>query len=88
MYANNSVTLLFYSSLKIVDDDIDWKQMVKEEVEDEEDEEEAPVVRTKLTVPNYCWSTWGHSRFLWHYFVISYDGLQWKHNPLTFLVWK
>lgn len=54
MYANNSVTMLFYSSLKIVDDDIDWKQMVKEEVEDEEDEEEAPVVRTKLTVPNYC----------------------------------
>lgn len=51
MYANDSV---FCSSLKIVDDDIDWKQMVKEEVEVEEDEEEAPVVRTKLTVPNYC----------------------------------
>ncbi|KAF7665261.1 hypothetical protein LDENG_00141910 [Lucifuga dentata] len=30
--------------LKIVDDDINWKQMVKEEVEDEEDEEEAPVI--------------------------------------------
>ncbi|XP_053296994.1 BUD13 homolog isoform X1 [Pleuronectes platessa] len=30
--------------LKIVDDDIDWKQMVAEEQEDEEDEEEAPVV--------------------------------------------
>lgn len=34
------------SRLKIVDDDIDWKQMVKEEEEIEEDEEEAPVVRT------------------------------------------
>lgn len=41
---------LFYSSLKIVDDDIDWKQMVKEEEEVEDDEEEAPVVRTKLTI--------------------------------------
>lgn len=41
--------LLFYSSLKIVDDDVDWKQMVKEEEEVEEDEEEAPVVRSKLT---------------------------------------
>ncbi|XP_040005631.1 BUD13 homolog isoform X3 [Xiphias gladius] len=30
--------------LKIVDDDIDWKQMVKEETEIEEDEEEAPVI--------------------------------------------
>ncbi|XP_051256632.1 BUD13 homolog isoform X2 [Dicentrarchus labrax] len=30
--------------LKIVDDDIDWKQMVKEEEEIEEDEEEAPVI--------------------------------------------
>ncbi|XP_019941671.2 BUD13 homolog [Paralichthys olivaceus] len=30
--------------LKIVDDDIDWKQMVTEEQEDEEDEEEAPVI--------------------------------------------
>ncbi|KAG8008600.1 BUD13-like protein [Nibea albiflora] len=30
--------------LKIVDDDIDWKQMVKEEAEVEEDEEEAPVI--------------------------------------------
>ncbi|TKS82989.1 BUD13 -like protein [Collichthys lucidus] len=30
--------------LKIVDDDIDWKQMVKEEEEVEEDEEEAPVI--------------------------------------------
>ncbi|XP_059207711.1 BUD13 homolog [Centropristis striata] len=30
--------------LKIVDDDIDWKQMVQEEKEIEEDEEEAPVV--------------------------------------------
>ncbi|XP_040906753.1 BUD13 homolog isoform X2 [Toxotes jaculatrix] len=30
--------------LKIVDDDIDWKQMVKEEKEIEEDEEEAPVI--------------------------------------------
>lgn len=38
-----------YSRLKIVDDDIDWKQMVKEEEEIEEDEEEAPVVRTQLT---------------------------------------
>lgn len=34
------------SRLKIVDDDIDWRQMVKEEEESEEDEEEAPVVRT------------------------------------------
>lgn len=33
------------SRLKIVDDDIDWKQTVKEEVEVEEDEEDAPVVR-------------------------------------------
>lgn len=38
--------VLFYSRLKIVDDDIDWKQLVKEEQEVEEDEEEAPVVRT------------------------------------------
>ncbi|KAL7389310.1 hypothetical protein ABVT39_001584 [Epinephelus coioides] len=30
--------------LKIVDDDIDWKQMVQEEKEIEEDEEEAPVI--------------------------------------------
>ncbi|XP_073335447.1 BUD13 homolog [Pagrus major] len=30
--------------LKIVDDDIDWKQMVIEEEENEEDEEEAPVI--------------------------------------------
>ncbi|KAG7217271.1 hypothetical protein INR49_027815 [Caranx melampygus] len=30
--------------LKIVDDDIDWKQMVQEEQEVEEDEEEAPVI--------------------------------------------
>ncbi|KAK2828632.1 hypothetical protein Q5P01_019666 [Channa striata] len=30
--------------LKIVDDDIDWKQMVREEQEVEEDEEEAPVI--------------------------------------------
>ncbi|KAM4726174.1 BUD13 homolog [Anableps anableps] len=30
--------------LKIVDDDIDWRQMVKEQTEVEEDEEEAPVV--------------------------------------------
>uniref|UniRef100_UPI0037E972F1 BUD13 homolog n=1 Tax=Semicossyphus pulcher TaxID=241346 RepID=UPI0037E972F1 len=30
--------------LKIVDDDIDWKQMVKQEEEVEEDEEEAPVI--------------------------------------------
>ncbi|TNM84875.1 hypothetical protein fugu_009053 [Takifugu bimaculatus] len=30
--------------LKIVDDDVDWKQMVKEEEEVEEDEEEAPVI--------------------------------------------
>lgn len=30
--------------LKIVDDDIDWKQMVKVEEEIEEDEEEAPVI--------------------------------------------
>ncbi|XP_042355173.1 BUD13 homolog isoform X2 [Plectropomus leopardus] len=30
--------------LKIVDDDIDWKQMVVEEKENEEDEEEAPVI--------------------------------------------
>lgn len=44
---------LFYSSLKIVDDDIDWKQMVKEEEEVEDDEEEAPVVGTKLTTPSY-----------------------------------
>lgn len=44
---------LFYSSLKIVDDDIDWKQMVKEEEEVEDDEEEAPVVRTKLTILSY-----------------------------------
>lgn len=35
-----------------MDDDIDWRQMVKEEPEVEEDEEEAPVVRTKLTVPS------------------------------------
>lgn len=43
------LTQLFYLSLKIVDDDIDWKQMVKEEEAVEDDEEEAPVVRTKLT---------------------------------------
>ncbi|XP_008276986.1 BUD13 homolog [Stegastes partitus] len=30
--------------LKIVDDDIDWRQMVTEQVEVEEDEEEAPVI--------------------------------------------
>ncbi|XP_060910852.1 BUD13 homolog [Labrus mixtus] len=30
--------------LKIVDDDIDWKQLVKQEEEVEEDEEEAPVI--------------------------------------------
>lgn len=32
--------------LKIVDDDVDWQQMVKEEeaVEEEEEEDEAPVV--------------------------------------------
>ncbi|XP_047234798.1 BUD13 homolog isoform X2 [Girardinichthys multiradiatus] len=30
--------------LKIVDDDIDWRQMVKEQTEVEEDEEEAPVI--------------------------------------------
>ncbi|XP_070773618.1 BUD13 homolog [Enoplosus armatus] len=30
--------------LKIVDDDIDWRQVVKEEEEIEEDEEEAPVI--------------------------------------------
>ncbi len=35
----------FYLRLKIVDDDIDWKQTVKEEEEIIEDEEEAPVVR-------------------------------------------
>lgn len=33
------------SRLKIVDDDIDWTQTVKEEKEVEEDEEDAPVVR-------------------------------------------
>lgn len=42
----NSPLLLSRSRLKIVDDDIDWKQMVREEEEIEEDEEEAPVVRT------------------------------------------
>ncbi|XP_034034291.1 BUD13 homolog [Thalassophryne amazonica] len=30
--------------LKIVDDDVDWKQMVKQEKEIEEDEDEAPVI--------------------------------------------
>ncbi|XP_047463839.1 BUD13 homolog [Mugil cephalus] len=30
--------------LKIVDDDIDWKQMINEQTEIEEDEEEAPVI--------------------------------------------
>ncbi|KAK5608723.1 hypothetical protein CRENBAI_021300 [Crenichthys baileyi] len=30
--------------LKIVDDDIDWRQMVKEQMEVDEDEEEAPVI--------------------------------------------
>ena len=38
----------FYSlffRLKIVDDDIDWKLMVKEEKEIEEEEDEEPVVR-------------------------------------------
>lgn len=30
-----------------MDDDIDWKQMVQEEQEIEEDEEEAPVVRSE-----------------------------------------
>lgn len=34
----------FGSRLKIVDDDIDWKQMVTQQTEIEEDEEEAPVV--------------------------------------------
>lgn len=48
-FIHHILTQLFYSSLKIVDDDIDWKQMVKEEEEVEDDEEEAPVVRTKLT---------------------------------------
>lgn len=33
------------SRLKIVDDDIDWTQTVKEEKEVEDDEEDAPVVR-------------------------------------------
>lgn len=44
---NLSLSLVYVSCprLKIVDDDIDWKQMVKEEEEIEEDEEEAPVVR-------------------------------------------
>lgn len=36
-----------------MDDDIDWKQMVKEEEEVEDDDEEAPVVRTKLTIISY-----------------------------------
>lgn len=36
-----------------MDDDIDWKQMVKEEEKVEDDEEEAPVVRTKLAVLSY-----------------------------------
>lgn len=39
----------FISSLKIVDDDIDWRQMVKEAEAAEEEEEEAPVVRSRLT---------------------------------------
>lgn len=52
-FIQHILTQLFYSSLKIVDDDIDWKQMVKEEEEVEDDEEEAPVVRTKLTLLNY-----------------------------------
>ena len=34
-----------------MDDDIDWKQMVDKAAEDtEEDEEEAPVVRTLLAI--------------------------------------
>ena len=40
----------FNPRLKIVDDDIDWKQMVREEKEVEEEEDEAPVVRTWLTL--------------------------------------
>lgn len=52
-FMQHILTQLFYSSLKIVDDDIDWKQMVKEEEEVENDDEEDPVVRTKLTIINY-----------------------------------
>lgn len=48
------VVLLFFSSLnfrlKIVDDDVDWQQMVKEEEVVEEDEDEAPVVRLLQTM--------------------------------------
>lgn len=36
--------IALYLRLKIVDDDIDWKQTVREQAEVEEDEEEAPVV--------------------------------------------
>lgn len=35
--------------LKIVDDDVDWQQMVKEEEAVEEEEDEAPVVRLLQT---------------------------------------
>lgn len=45
IYLNTTQFYLSYSRLKIVDDDIDWKQMVIEEEENDEDEEEAPVVR-------------------------------------------
>lgn len=36
--------------LKIVDDDVDWQEMVKEEEVVEEDEDEAPVVRLLQTM--------------------------------------
>lgn len=40
----NFCMFLFNLRLKIVDDDIDWRHLVTEQTEIEEDEEEDPVV--------------------------------------------
>lgn len=48
--ASDVVLLLFSNSrLKIVDDDVDWQQVVRQEEAVEEDEDEAPVVRLLQT---------------------------------------
>lgn len=55
----------FFLRFKIVDDDVDWRQTVEEEKAVEEEEDEAPVVRTSkysslnqnaFPVPEYCTS--------------------------------
>lgn len=76
---------LFCSSLKIVDDDIDWKQMVKEEEQVEEDDEEAPVVSQasvdlKNVLDVLCSSLLGSSC------VVNCEVLQqWKHIHFAIL---